>query len=301
LPYINGDKKIIKRYKGTQLVYQLQSDFDLGFEFSGNSLTFKLNGVNNYTATTSPYKTMISNLGIETLTSTYQMFRNCSGLTKILSIPDTSNVVRMESMFTNCSGLTSLDVSSMVIDKTTTIDYIFSGCMNLTEIKGLENWNTSNLDTLNYIFPNCRNLTSLNIGGWNVNKVTYLTSVFQNCSGLTSLDLSSWRFDELRFVSNVFQNCSSLETLDLSGWDVSNAQSPTYLFDGCSNLKTLNVSGWNTSNFDTPDSITRNFRGCTSLNRLILGNCSQETYNWWFNSLAVEELEGQVTIEYTIV
>ena len=155
-----GDKKIIKRYKGTQVVFDVSSSDTLSFEFDGDTTTYKLNDT-TYTATSSPYTTTLTELGIDTLTSCNYAFSG-SSITKLISFPDTSNIKSMSFMFFNCYSLTSLDLS---------------------------NFDTSNITSVTNMFRNCYNLQTLNVIGWDISKVVVSGNMFANCPSLSKLIL----------------------------------------------------------------------------------------------------------------
>lgn len=154
-----GDKKIIKRYKGTQVVFDVSSSDTLSFEFDGDTTTYKLNDT-TYTATSSPYTTTLTELGIDTLTScTFEE----SSITNLISFPDTSNIKNMSFMFYYCGSLTSsLDLSS---------------------------FNTSNVTNMSNMFRNCYNLQTLNVIGWDISNVVFSANIFNNCPSLSKLIL----------------------------------------------------------------------------------------------------------------
>jgi len=166
LPYINGNKKIIKRYKGTDLVFDSTTPDTgttdtLSFEFTGTSLTYKLNNT-NYTATSSPYSTTLSDLGIEELNSCNGTFMGgiLKGITNLTSFPDTSNVTDMGSMFYFCSGLISLDLSSFVTSNVTNMSSMFAGCIKLTSLDA-SSWDVEQVTSYSNMFLNCTSLTEL--------------------------------------------------------------------------------------------------------------------------------------------
>ena len=55
--------------------------------------------------------------------------------------------------------------------------YWFSGCNNLTEIKGIENLNTENVTNMSYMFVKCKALTSLDLSNFNTEKVTDMRGI----------------------------------------------------------------------------------------------------------------------------
>ena len=68
--------------------------------------------------------------------------------------------------------------ASFACARPTSCYYWFSGCNNLTEIKGIENLNTENVTNMSYMFVKCKALTSLNLTSFNTEKVTNMQGMF---------------------------------------------------------------------------------------------------------------------------
>ena len=285
----------------------------LSFEFSGSSTTYKLNS-KTYTATSSPYTVTLDDLGIETLTSCSQTFRN-STITNLISFIDTSNVTSMNTMFYNCRGLTSLDLSGFNTSKVTDMGYMFNGCSGLTSLD-ISSFNTSNVTTMNSMFDGCSGLTSLDLSGFNTSKVTDMADMFYNCSNLTLLDLSSFNTSNVTTMIGMFYKCSNLTSLNLSSFNTSNVTTMSDMFNGCSGLTSLDLSSFDTSNVTTISYMFTNCRSLTSLDVSnfdttymrnysdLFTNCSSlstlkvksGTRNWWYSILTSANIQNQVTI-----
>lgn len=119
------------------------------------------------------------------------MFRFNQGITSInLSNFDTSNVTNMYGMFDCCSSLTSIDVSSFETNKVTDMSWMF-GNFNAatTEIKGLENFDTSNVVSMDHMFSS-DSLKTLDLSSFDTRKVTSYTEMF-GCPNLTKVLIGS--------------------------------------------------------------------------------------------------------------
>jgi len=159
------------------------------------------------------------------------MFDKCGQyVVEIKSFPDTSNVSNMHDAFINLNNiksfdiaktlntssctdmsgmlayankLESIDVSGWDVSNVTNMQNLFRDNYSLKEIKGIENFNTSNVTSMSYMFYNCSGLTSLDLSGWDVSNVQYM---FCNCSGLQTLNLSGWDFSYLYLNQNRYWN-----------------------------------------------------------------------------------------------
>ena len=182
----------------------------------------------------------------------------------------------------------------------------FSGCNNLTEIKGIEYLNTENVTNMQEMFNACSKLTSLNLTSFNTAEVTNMSFMFHNCKVLTSLNLSNFNTEKVTDMQGMFWECSDLTSLDLSNFNTENVTAMNYMFNGCSDLTSLNLSNFNTAKVTKMDYMFYNcnkltsldltsfntaevtkmdnmFRSCTDLTSLNLSN---------FNTAKVTDMQG---------
>ena len=127
-----------------------------------------------------------------------------------------------------------------------TCRYWFSGCSNLTEIKDIQNLNTSIVTDMAYMFDDCKNLKSLDLSSFNTNNVSDMSRMFYNCSSLTTLDLSNFNTNNVSNMSSMFYYCSSLTTLNLNSFNTNNVSDMSSMFRYCLKLTTLDLSNFNT-------------------------------------------------------
>ena len=136
---------------------------------------------------------------------------------------------------------------------------------NLTDIKGIENLNTSQIETMSGMFSDCSKLTTVDVSNWDMKNVESISEIFIRCSNLQTLNVSNWKFERMKDLSRAFENCSSLKTLDVSEWNVSNVENIFYTFCSCSQLETLDVSKWVTNNVENMFGV---FSGCKGLENI---------------------------------
>ena len=154
-----------------------------------------------------------------------------------------------------------------------TCRYWFSGCSNLTEIKDIQNLNTSIVTDMAYMFDDCKNLKSLDLSSFNTNNVSDMSRMFNNCSSLTTLDLSNFNTNNVSNMSRMFYNCSSLTTLNLNSINTNNVSDMSSMFNYCSSLTTLNLSNFNTAKVKDMQNM---FWGCKALESLDLSSFNTE-------------------------
>ena len=145
----------------------------------------------------------------------------------------------------------------------------FADCPNLTEIKNLQNLDTSDMNTMNGMFTDCAKLTSLDFSHFNTANVTDISLMFWGCSSLTELDLSSFDTTKVTNMDALFHDCAALTKLNVGNWNTANVTDMSSLFSGCSALEKLDVSDWNTMNVTDMGNM---FSECSALTELDVGN-----------------------------
>ena len=145
----------------------------------------------------------------------------------------------------------------------------FSGCNNLTEIKGIEYLNTENVTNMQEMFNACSKLTSLNLTSFNTAEVTNMRFMFHNCKVLTSLNLSNFNTEKVTDMQGMFWECWDLTSLDLSNFNTENVTAMNYMFNGCTDLTSLDLSNFNTAKVTKMDYM---FYNCNKLTSLDLSN-----------------------------
>ncbi len=113
----------------------------------------------------------------------------------------------------------------------------FRSMSALTEITGIENLNTSEVDNMENMFFECTKLTSLDLSSFNTEKVTGMKFMFYGCSNLTSLDLSSFNTRNVTTMGSMFSECCRLETIYAgSGWSTDALKINSAMFTNCASL-----------------------------------------------------------------
>lgn len=160
----------------------------------------------------------------------------------------TKTATTMEAMFFNCRSLTTLDLSSFDTSNVTTMNQMFNRCINLQEIKGLENFNTNKVTNMYAMFHLCESLKELNLDNFNTSNVISMSLMFYGCKSLKSLNLSSFDTSNITNLEWFFGDCSNLETVNVSNFNTSNVTNMGSMFSGCQSLKELNLCSFNTNN-----------------------------------------------------
>ena len=166
------------------------------------------------------------------------------------------------STFNGTITTATVDASCSSYDGTT-LESLFSGLSNLTDISGIDNLNTDNVTSMRLMFSQCSSLTTLDLHTFNTAKVTNMAMMFYLCSGLTSLRVNSWNTANVTNMNQMFDGCSALALLNLSSWNTANVTNMNQMFQRCSKLVTIYVgSGWNT---DAVTSSSEMFYFCNNI------------------------------------
>ena len=140
---------------------------------------------------------------------------------------------------------------------------------NLTDISGLNEWQTGEVTDMSSMFYNCSKLTDLTaLTNWQTGKVTDMYEMFYDCSKLTNLTpLANWQTGKVLYMYDMFNGCSNLMGLaGLADWDTGNVTSISDMFLGCSKLTDLTpLANWQTGKVDN---MNGTFDGCSELTDL---------------------------------
>ncbi len=118
----------------------------------------------------------------------------------------------------------------------------FSGCNNLTEIKGIEYLNTEKVTNMRCMFYGCSSLASLNLTSFNTAEVTDMSFMFYECYALASLDVSKFNTAKVTGMREMFHYCYALTSLDLTSFNTANVTDMYRMFNECSALTTIYAS-----------------------------------------------------------
>ena len=134
-------------------------------------------------------------------------------------------------------------------EKLEDFSYLFYEVESLSDISGLETWDTSNAKNFAHLFSGCGRLTSIHpLLKWETGSVINFSCIFMNCTSLKDIStLKNWNVSNGNFFSYIFYNCSELEDLEgVENWDVSKGKFFSCSFAYCSKLKDVNaLKDWN--------------------------------------------------------
>ena len=146
---------------------------------------------------------------------------------------------------------------------------MFYNCSKLTDLTPLANWQTGQVLYMYDMFKGCSNLTDLaELADWDTGHVTRMSSMFSGCSQLTDLTpLANWQTGQVTDMGAMFKGCSNLTDLaGLADWDMGNVTDMSDVFENCSKLTDLTpLANWQTGKVDNMGGM---FNGCSELTDL---------------------------------
>jgi len=152
------------------------------------------------------------------------MFLACNALETLnLATWNTQNLTDVAAMFSsgsdsNTGSLKSIDLTGWTTGKVKYMNDLFSGQTILTEIKGLEGFDTSKTLNMSAMFLNCHALPKVDVSSFSTISATDMSRMFKNCKSITVLNISNFSTNGITTVSGLkgFANgCSSLVQIQL--------------------------------------------------------------------------------------
>lgn len=182
------------------------------------------------------------------------------------------------SHLTDISGMEFFNTSNTLL-----MDNLFYSCSSLQSID-LSKFDTSSAVNTSGMFGYCSSLTSIDVSNFDVSNVSKTVAMFFGCTSLTTIKgINEWNTPMLEQAGGMFRECTSLTSIDLSGWKTDNLDDIVEMFFGCSKLTSLKLSNWNTQSLAT---MSMTFRGCSSLTSLDLSGWNTQNVSDMTDSFA---------------
>lgn len=194
-------------------------------------------------------------------TSTAGWFKGFSRVKTLdLNSLDISTSTSMDSMFMGCMSLEALEWSSPKSSACTTMAHMFDGCDSLAYLD-MEWYDATKVRDMSYMFKDCGKLTAIDLTASSPGP-SAIEGMFMGCASLTSVDISTFTTTDVRSMAHLFDGCSSLPNVDIYALDTDMCSDFSYMFNDCRSLTAIDVSGMETENVTTMESM---FHGCASL------------------------------------
>lgn len=214
-------------------------------------------------------------------------FLGCNSLATLDGLQDwnTKNVTTMIATFSRCAITSLVPLAHWDVKNVTTMGTNFSGtfagCIYLTDVNSLANWNTSNVTDMDSLFMDCTALTDISgIANWNTAKVTNMHYMFHTCESLTNLEaLKNWDISHVTNMHCMFEAYKSIAGLSpLKDWDTRSVTDAAGLFASCNSLTSLDgLQNWDTTNTTAMNSMFSSCEGLVSTSEIENWNIANVT------------------------
>ena len=93
----------------------------------------------------------------------------------------------MKAMLQLSIGFKKLDLSNFYTSNVFDMSYMFNKCYQLKEIKGINKFNTINVNNMKDIFVECKEIEYLDLSNFNTSNVTNMNCMFNKCYKLKEI------------------------------------------------------------------------------------------------------------------
>ena len=187
------------------------------------------------------------------LTNLSKMFDFCKTIYNIdeLKYLNTEDVIDFSGMFqtTKISNIKALE--NWNTSKSESFKDMFFRCELLTNIKPLTNWDVSNAKNLSSLFSCCTNIVDISpIQNWNVSNCENLSNLFSCCESLSDISpIKNWNLSKVKNLHGLFSCCHRLSDISpIKNWNISKCENLGRLFNKCGNLENIiSIKNWDIS------------------------------------------------------
>lgn len=169
----------------------------------------------------SPEPAPLSDFTYELLPSGNILLTKYAGQGGTVVVPDAYTVEQVahpvelasKSVFSKNTAITSVTLLPGVAFQNNTMEYLFYGCERLryTNLTGV---NTGSVTTMKAMFSGCKNLSVLKgYEDWDTGAVTSIAYMFDGTQKLKTVDMSHWQLCQVENTAWCFQNCGASEIL----------------------------------------------------------------------------------------
>lgn len=154
----------------------------------------------------------------------------------------------------------------------TSLSYAFANNPVLTDISGLESWQTGTVTNMSDMFESDSKLASLTgIQEWDTSHVMNMAGMFDDDASLSDISaLKNWKTTAVTDMKSMFGNDGKISDIStLQNWDTSKVTDMASMFFNDSGFVTLDALGrWQTGNVTDMGSMFSGARGLTDLSAL---------------------------------
>jgi surface protein len=156
---------------------------------------------------------------------------------------------------------------------------MFNKCYKLKKIKGINNFNTSKVNSFMRMFKNCEELEYLDLSNFDVSSAQEMRSMFNECHKLKEIKgINNFNTINAYNMDSMFFGCEELTYLDLSNFDISKVKNLNFMFALCYKLK--EIKGINNFHFSNDANFIGIFGECKELDLYKLNTSDEIKINY---------------------
>ena len=213
-----------------------------------------------------------------TRTKTVNFYRAFEALSTLHTITGMQGLT-IDQLAINITTLKKLDFTGTTMVHTN-FNKMFNNCQNLTEIKGIENWDVSSVTDFGSMFNGCKSLTKLDLRNWVTSSATTFQNMFSGCTNLEILRVDNFDYKEKdsgggTVLNSMFENCAKLKQIFLPKLTNKGLGNFNRFCHGCSSLEYISMPNFVWGNCASIDGA---FYNCTSLKMLDLTTLDSSTF-----------------------
>ena len=123
------------------------------------------------------------------------------------------------------------NVTICIKNTLTNLSDMFSGCETLNDIDGLKNLHTENVTDFSQMFVGTGISNIKALENWETSKSQTFHSMFRGCQLLTNIEpIKNWNISRCTDFSEMFRNCGISKIKPLENWNVSNGKNFNGIF-----------------------------------------------------------------------
>ncbi len=178
-----------------------------------------------------------------TPTGVFELHINRYDSYKLLQVQQWGNVTwgaDMSNAFRSCRNLTITATDIPDFSGVTNMSGMFMNCEALTDVPGMNNWNTTAVTNMSEMFRSAIAFNQ-NISNWLTSSVTNMAGMFYSASSFNR-NLGGWLTGSVANMRNMFRMATGFNQ-DISAWNTSAVTDMSWMFNGAAAFN-QNLGAW---------------------------------------------------------
>ena len=153
----------------------------------------------------------------------------------------TEKLTEIDNLFSKFEKIEILSLEGVDTSHITSMKGAFSHCPCLKLIKGIEDWDVSNVVDMENMFRDDKSLQIPDLSKWNTSSLREAASMFRGCKLMEKFSGECWKTPALMSTKHMFEESGLIE-INLNSWDFSKCGSIEFMFANCRKLKRVDIA-----------------------------------------------------------